>query len=137
MAAIIAAKKPEEVRPIEVDLERAEELMRASGKFTVDQMRIINETRMHAVWKLGRLLAKVERKVGRPSEKSSRPGMIFKAFLAKLDLNKNRAQERARIGAMPPDELEKIGSFIWDSPTTSCATQCPPCTRTTPHRSPK
>jgi hypothetical protein len=40
---------------------RAEDLMRASGKFTVDQMRTINETRMHAVWKLGRLLAKVER----------------------------------------------------------------------------
>jgi hypothetical protein len=47
--------------------------MRASGKFTVDQMRTINETRMHAVWKLGRLLAKVDRKRGGSKD---RPGIL-------------------------------------------------------------
>ena len=82
--------------------------MRASGKFTVDQMRAINETRMHAVWKLGRLLAKVGRgKPGPAGKDTSRPGTYLKTFLAKLELNKNRAQERERIGAMPPGELEK------------------------------
>ena len=70
--------------------------MRASGKFTIDQMRTINETRMHAVWKLGRLLAKVDRKRGGSKD---RPG-ILKAFLVKLELNKDRAQERESIGAM-------------------------------------
>jgi hypothetical protein len=80
----------------------------SSRQFIADQMRAINETRMHAVWKLGRLLVKVERQQvpgtgrGHKGTKSiSRPGKSFLAFLAKLKLNKNRAQERERIGAMP------------------------------------
>src|SRR5271165_2833919 len=60
--------------------------MRASGKFTVDQMRTINETRMHAVWKLGQLLAKMERATG--PGRGSRPGKSF-------------CRQEARAG--PPD----------------------------------
>jgi hypothetical protein len=66
----------------------------------------INETRMHAVWKLGALLAKVERRAGRFN--SSRDGTnSFGDFLAGLELDKNAAVTRQRIGAMPADELEK------------------------------
>ena len=113
---IMEAKRPQEARPIELELERAENLMRESGLFSRDQIRVVNETRMWAVWKLGRLLAAIERKQtpgtgrGHKGEKSmSRTGTSFRDFLAALDppLDKNRAQERQRIGAMPEKEAEK------------------------------
>jgi len=107
MAAIIAAKKPEEVRPLESELERAENLMRESGLYTKDQVRVINETRMWAFWKLGKLLAKVERGRG---NRFSQAGKLYEQFLDTLDppLDKNRAQERQRAGEMPEPEFEKV-----------------------------
>jgi hypothetical protein len=60
-------------------------LMRESGHLAKDQLRTINEARMWAVWKLGYLLAKVERNViGRPSKKSSRAGTTFRMLLCLL-----------------------------------------------------
>jgi hypothetical protein len=38
--------------------------MRESGLFSKDQIRVMNETRMWAYWKLGRLLKGIERKTG-------------------------------------------------------------------------
>ena len=57
---------------------------------------------MHAFWKLGQLLEKVGRSQGlRTDLTSSRAGTKFRAFLPALDppLDKNRAQERQRVGA--------------------------------------
>ena len=107
--AIAAARKPEDVRPIETDLERAENLMRESGLFTKDQLRTVNEARMWAIWKLGLLLAKVERSSGRLWKERVVP---FKTLLEKLGLQKPRAIERQRIGAMPERELEKALAFF-------------------------
>jgi hypothetical protein len=66
--------------------------MRASGMFTIDQMRTINETRMHAVWKLGRLPAKVERGTspGR-GKKIARPETTISVHIfCRLDRPKRR-----------------------------------------------
>ena len=59
-----------------------------------------NEVRFEARWKLGRLLAKVERdKGGRPLKNSSRAGKsFFAAYLKEIGLDKNRANECERIG---------------------------------------
>ena len=65
-----------------------------------------NEVRFEARWKLGSLLAKVERGAGEP--KSSRAGTIgFRAYLREIGLGKNRALEAQRISALPPKELDK------------------------------
>jgi N6-adenosine-specific RNA methylase IME4 len=113
--AIAAAKSPEDVRPIETDLEKAENLMRESGLFTKDQLRVVNETRMWAVWKLGSLLAKVDRAQGVRSDKKttlSQAATKFRDFLKTLGLQKDRALERQRIGAMPEGEMAKaLGAF--------------------------
>jgi hypothetical protein len=68
-------------------------------------LRPANELRFEARWKLGQLLAKVERdrEGGRPSE--NRPGSgQFRAYLREIGLNKNRANEceRAAGGTYVP-----------------------------------
>jgi hypothetical protein len=70
-----------------------------------EALRPANELRFEARWKLGQLLAKVERdrEGGRPSE--NRPGSgQFRAYLREIGLNKNRANEceRAAGGTYVP-----------------------------------
>jgi hypothetical protein len=59
-------------------------------------------SRLGGIWKLGQLLAKVERgRVGRPVENSSRAGKnYFVDYLKDIGLNKNRANECERIAAL-------------------------------------
>jgi hypothetical protein len=57
--------------------------------------RVVNETRMRAAWKLGRLLAKIMRQQGGSKPRPE----ILKGLLDKLDLNKNRVSSGNFIGS--------------------------------------
>ena len=76
-----------------------------------ETIRPANEARFLARWKLGRLLATVEREqtaglMHGDEAPLSRPGTTgFRAYLAEIGLNKNRANECERIGAIPEDKL--------------------------------
>ena len=62
-------------------------------------------------WKLGQLLAKVERQQGARTDKtSSRAGTKFRAYLKEIGLDKNRANESERIAAIP-DEFKLKKAF--------------------------
>jgi N6-adenosine-specific RNA methylase IME4 len=112
--AIFSAKRPEALRPLEAKLEQAENLMRESGLYTNDQLRKINEVRMWAFWKLGKLLKVIERAQGLKGIKKTdltsggaRP--TFSAFLTALNppLAATSAKERQRVGAMPDAAMQK------------------------------
>jgi hypothetical protein len=60
-----------------------------------------------AGWKLGRLLAKVERGKPGPAGKDRARCAPYLTLLEKIALVKKRAQERERIGAMPPGEARE------------------------------
>jgi N6-adenosine-specific RNA methylase IME4 len=93
---------------VERDLDSFETLMKNSGLYTPDELREINETRMRARYRLGALLAKVERGAGPGrGKKMSRPETSFREYLKEIKLDKARAQEAQRIAAMPPKEFEK------------------------------
>jgi hypothetical protein len=55
------ASDPAEVLEIEARLTSIETYMRDAGLYTPDEIRPVNETRMRARWRLGQLLAMVER----------------------------------------------------------------------------
>ena len=64
-----------------------------------------------ARWKLGQLLAKIERgqtaglKRGKVSPLSQAGTTGFRAYLSEIGLNKNRANECERISAIPKEKL--------------------------------
>jgi N6-adenosine-specific RNA methylase IME4 len=71
-------------------------------------IRPINEARFHARWKLGNLLAKIERsKGGRPAKNSSGVPTGFRAYLRDIGISKDSANECERIGAIPETKLAK------------------------------
>jgi hypothetical protein len=88
-----------------------EEAMANAGyRANTEAMRPANEMRFEARWRLGRMLAKVERQQiigpGRGNKTVSRAGTSFLAYLKHVGLNKNRANECERIGAM---ERQRVG----------------------------
>src|SRR5262249_45999748 len=98
--------------------DQIEDMMsRAGYRKNTEAMRPTNEARFEARWKLGRLLAKLERAQGPGrGKKMSRAGTSFRTYLAGIALDKNRANEAERIGAMPPkvqrkafDEAGRLG----------------------------
>jgi N6-adenosine-specific RNA methylase IME4 len=102
--ALAEAGDAETVRAIERDLEKAEDLMRASG-YEVETIRPVNELHMRARWRLGRVLMEVER--------ASHPGKgkvassSLTSLLRALELTKQTAQAAQRIGSLPDAELDK------------------------------
>jgi N6-adenosine-specific RNA methylase IME4 len=87
-----------------------EEAMANAGyRSETEVLRPANETRFLARWKLGRLLAKVERQKvggGRGGKLTvSRIGTSYRAYLQDIGLNKSRAHECERIGAIPDQKL--------------------------------
>src|SRR5215831_15852377 len=106
--ALAQASDAAEVRQIESDLEKAESLMRTSGLYEVEEIRPVNELRMRARWKLGQVLAELERGHGPGRGKKAATGSpSFLGVISKLNLVKRTAQEAQRIGALPEAELEK------------------------------
>jgi hypothetical protein len=66
------------------------------------------ELRMAARWKLGRALAKVERKPGARTDISTSSGSQIKLYVGlfkDLKLDKMAAQEAQGIGCMPDEEM--------------------------------
>jgi hypothetical protein len=98
---LAAATAPDEVLAIEKQLDPAEQYMNASGIYTADQIREVNELRMRARWKLGQLLARVERGQGlRTSVQAGSKSFI--GYIDELGLPKSDALRAQRIGALPP-----------------------------------
>ena len=108
--ALDQASTPPDVLELENKLDAAERYMRDSGLYTADEIRPINETRMFARWKLGRLLTEVDRGAGpgRGKEGGRRPS--FKEYIKTIGLAETAAKEAQRIGTLPELELEKAFS---------------------------
>jgi N6-adenosine-specific RNA methylase IME4 len=108
--ALADARTPEDVLPIEKQLDLAERYMRESGLYNAAQIHEVNELRMRARWRLGQLLAAVDRgTAGRPPAdgNSGTRSHYFMALLERLHLQHKTARLAQRIGALPEDELEK------------------------------
>jgi hypothetical protein len=56
-------------------------------------------------WKLGRLLTKVERRKGERTSDEARP--TFQKYIKSIGLGGTAAKEAQRIGAIPPEKLDK------------------------------
>jgi hypothetical protein len=109
--ALADAQAPEDVLPLEKELSLAERYMRDSGLYTSDQVRQVNELRMRARWRLGQLLAAIERAPGPGrGKKMLTVSTSFRALLAKLELDSAVALHAQRIGALPG---VRRGPKIW------------------------
>jgi hypothetical protein len=93
---------PETVLKAERYLESIENAMRQTGLFRDDEVRAVNEGKLRARWKLGGLLAKVERGGGRGKVSAG-----LKHLLKQVALDKQTALEAQRISAMPVAMLDK------------------------------
>jgi len=105
--ALAAASAPDEALAIERQLDLAEQYMRDSGR--IEEIRPVNELRMRARWKLGQLLAAVERRQGARTDLTSSVDLtkLFRALLKKIELDPDTAMKAQRIGALPEAELDK------------------------------
>jgi hypothetical protein len=96
---ILETDDPKIVLKIIDETDTIEDMMERAGFATQqEEIRPANEARFLARWRLGQLLAKVEREqtagLKRGSAPSSRAGTTgFRAFLADLGLNKNRSRD--------------------------------------------
>jgi hypothetical protein len=81
--------------------------MRESGLFDPEEIRPLNETRMRARWKLGRLLAKIERPGFGPGRGKKKALSPLGLLMEKAGLEWPTVVEAERIGTMPDAELEK------------------------------
>jgi len=101
------ATEPMEVRQIEIKLDAIEGVMRQSGLYQVEEIRPVNETKMRARWKLGRLLRVAKRgHAGRPGKNEFRGG-TYLSMITDLGMVKSRALEAERIGDLPVEQLER------------------------------
>ena len=82
-----------------------EEAMANAGyRRNTEALRPVNEIRFEARWKLGQLLAKLERGSGPGrGKKMSQSATSFRAYLKEIGLQKDRASECQRIGAIPDE----------------------------------
>jgi N6-adenosine-specific RNA methylase IME4 len=105
IALVEGARDPETVLKGERYLESIEHAMRHAGLFRTDEIRIVNEGKLRARWKLGHLLAKVERAKHPGKGKLASAGLT--SLLAQVALDKQTALEAQRIGALPAAELDQ------------------------------
>jgi N6-adenosine-specific RNA methylase IME4 len=106
--ALMATVDPAEIRNIEARLDAAENLMRATGLYPIEEMRPINEERMRARWCLGQALASFVRGTPFPgSATMSATQTRFRDYLKQIALDKTIAHEAQRIAALPNDVLAK------------------------------
>jgi N6-adenosine-specific RNA methylase IME4 len=104
-AQLMKAKTPEQVLAFDANAAGWEAYMRKAG-FSQGDMHTINEHRMRARWRLGQMLAAVERQ--KRGKKGVRPVHAFLDMLKRLQLQRPRAIEAQRIAELPKLELEKI-----------------------------
>jgi N6-adenosine-specific RNA methylase IME4 len=97
------ATTPEQVLDFERRIAAYEAYMRAAG-FDQGDLHEVNEHRMRARWRLGQMLAAVERQKGGKGVRAAH-GLL--ETLKRLKLERSRAIEAQRLGTMPKVELEK------------------------------
>lgn len=93
----------EKVADLDVKLGLYENYVRA---FLPKEARDVNELRMRAKWKLGRLLAAIERAQGARSDKDLTSSVGLTKLIKGIKLNRQAAVELQRIAAMPEKDLE-------------------------------
>jgi N6-adenosine-specific RNA methylase IME4 len=93
----------EEVAALDEKLWLYESYVRA---FLPKEAREVNELRMRAKWKLGKLLAAVERAQGARSDKDLTSSGGLMKLLKAIKLNRQTAVELQRIASMPERELD-------------------------------
>jgi hypothetical protein len=92
---------------IEDELDRLEQLARASGLFQQPEMVEFRIGRLACRWRLGEALAKVGRlPVGRPSKIGKGLPISFQAIIDDLKITDPIAIEAQRIACLPAPELE-------------------------------
>jgi N6-adenosine-specific RNA methylase IME4 len=105
LKALEKAIDPAEVLEIERKLESIEHAMRNTGLFKPEQVREANEGKIRARWKLGRLLAQIER--AKHPGKGKVASASLTSLLKQIGLDRQTAMESQRIGAMPKPKLDK------------------------------
>jgi N6-adenosine-specific RNA methylase IME4 len=93
---------------IEAKLVGIENYMRAAGLYNTQQIRPFNEARMRARWRLGQLLAEIERGAGPGrGKKEGAPRPSFRSYIREIGLAETAAKEAQRIAALPESDLAK------------------------------
>jgi hypothetical protein len=106
--ALAEAISPPQVIEIEAKIAALENYMRDAGLYSTEEIRPVNEARMRARWRLGQLLAEIERGPPGPTPKDkggSRP--YLKTHLREIGLAATAAKEAQRIAALPESEFAK------------------------------
>ncbi len=98
------ATEPEQALMVGAGVSGIEEAMRKSGLYRLDQIRPVRELFLDSRWTLGHLLDKLLRGKPGPQKDNSRAGNYLRDELKRLGLDKNRASEAHRIGALPEDQ---------------------------------
>jgi hypothetical protein len=98
---------PRKVLAIIDQIDTLEDAMERAGYGrSLGKMRPVNEARFVARWHLGRLLKKFERRSGvRTDLVSGRDKVGYRTYLRDIGLDKSRANEAERIGAIPTEKL--------------------------------
>jgi N6-adenosine-specific RNA methylase IME4 len=100
LAVLEAARDPADVIGAERLLESFENLMRQTGLFSAEEIRLANEGKLRARWKLGRLLAREARGGGRGKVSTG-----LKLLFERLHLTAQTAMQAQRIGTLPEAKL--------------------------------
>jgi N6-adenosine-specific RNA methylase IME4 len=105
--ALDAASTAAEIVDIEAKIEAIETYLRRSGLAkNLAEMWPVREARLEARWKLGRVLAEMERRPGPGrGKKDVSEGNTFSALLERLGLDRKAAMLAQRIGNLPEQEL--------------------------------
>jgi hypothetical protein len=82
-------------------LESYENLMRQTGLFKAWEIRVANEAKLRARWKIGLFFAEVERGAGRGNVSTG-----LKHLLKRLELSAQSAMLAQRIGTLPAEEFD-------------------------------
>jgi N6-adenosine-specific RNA methylase IME4 len=107
--ALEKTNDPAEIVKISSALDAVESLMHAAGMYDMDEIRDVVEQRIRARWKLGQLLAKIERgKAGRKGKNNTRHDVeYFTAYVTKIGLDWKASQRAQRLGTLPAKELNR------------------------------
>jgi N6-adenosine-specific RNA methylase IME4 len=107
------AEDPETLVKVCIAIDNLEDLIRRAGyQESTEAVRPANETRFEARWRLGQMLAKIEKQRGGRGQNSSQAGKsFFGNWLKDVGLDKNRASEAQRIGAIPTLEILRDKPF--------------------------
>lgn len=105
VAFVERSEDPEDVWRFDRLLEGFENLMRQTGLFKSDEIRLANEGKIRARWKFGRLLVKVERASAPGKGKMASSSLT--SFLERLGTTRQTALEAQRIGTLPETLLKR------------------------------